>query len=843
MITARMAGGWRGAPPVLPVLVRPVLVRPALVRPALVLPVLVLPVLVLTMLVLAWVWAPAPPAAGQDRVRLAGGIVSTFAGGPGGPALATTVPVAPCGVTSAGGHLLIGDGAGDAVRQVNPLTGWLRTLAGVGPLGSGGGFSGDGGPATAAQLSGPCGAAIDPAGNLIIADTANDRVRVVAARPGTFYGRPMTAGNIYTVAGSGPPAGICGLDDGPGFCPVDVAVDHSGNVVVADTGEADAFNKPALVRVIAGRSGIFYGQQMTAGHMYVVAGGGLSVSGDGGLALRAGLGTMIGQVRIDQAGNLVIADGRVRVVAARAGTFYGITMKALHIYTVAGGGTSLGDGGPATRASVGSAGVAVDGAGNLVIGDTGNDRVRVVAARAGTFYGITRKAHDIYTVAGDGQAGFNGDGGPAVQAKLIVSGAVAVDGADNLVEADGSARARVVAVTSGTFYGRPMTAGDIYTVAGNGSGPGFSGNRGPATSAELGLPGGVVVDGAGNVVIADGRVRVVAAAPGTFYGQTMKAGHIYSVAGGGASLGDGGPATRAELGAQDVTMDRAGNLVIADVSTVRIRVVAVTSGTFYGQRMTAGDIYTVAGTGVGGFSGDGGPATKAEISNYTWVAIGRGGNLVVGDTANLRVRVVAVTSGTFYGQPMSAGDIYTVAGNGSTAFSGDGGPATQAGLNYPGQVAVDRAGNLVIPDSGNDRVRLVAATSGTFYGQVMTTGHIYTVAGNGSSGFSGDGGPATRAELFSPGMVAVDQSGNLLIADRGNNRVRVVAAASGTFYGQVMTTGDIYTIAGNGHIGFTGDGGPATAAEFFGTEGMAINPAGNLLIVDSANHRVRVVTR
>ena len=144
---------------------------------------------------------------------------------------------------------------------------------------------------------------------------------------------------------------------------------------------------------------------------------------------------------------------------------------------------------------------------------------------------------------------------------------------------------------------------------------------------------------------------------------------------------------------------------------------------------------------------------------------------------------------------MTVHHIYTVAGNGAQGFSGDRGPARAAALAVPSGAVVDVAGNLVIADSGNNRIRLAAATSGTFYGQPMTAGHIYTVAGNGTRGSSGDGGPATHAELSSPSGVAVDHAGNLVIADFGNNRVQVVAARAGTFYGQQMTVHDIYTVA------------------------------------------------
>jgi hypothetical protein len=267
--------------------------------------------------------------------------------------------------------------------------------------------------------------------------------------------------------------------------------------------------------------------------------------------------------------------------------------------------------------------------------------------------------------------------------------------------------------------------------------------------------------------------------------------------------------------------------------------------------MTTGDIYTIAGNGTFGFAGDGGPAASASVSPER-VAIDGAGNVLIADPYHYRVRVVAEGTSTFYGQPiagrtatfygqsMKAGDIYTVAGDGTTGFAGDGGPATAARLNRPHSTAVDAAGNVLIADTGNSRIRVVAHRTGTFYGQFMRTGHIYTIAGGGSS--LGDGGPATAAELSAPGCVAVEGAGNVLIADTGNNRVRVAAASSGTFYGQQMTTGDIYTVAGTGTRGFTGDGGPATSAELCGPAAVAVDAAGNLLVTDSGNNRIREVT-
>ena len=809
------------------------------------------PAVVAAGLVLAGVNGAAAAAGhpGGSGASTAAGIISTVAGGVGGPAKATQVSLSPYGVFSGTGGLYLADYG--SVARVDPQTDQLTPVAGTGVPGP----VGDKGAATKASLITST-VAQDKSGNLLIADQGNERVRVAAARTGTFYGQAMTAGDIYTVAGDGLEG--YGGDGGPATAaelstPSGVAVDGAGNLVIADSGNS-------RVRVVAARTGTFYGQAMTAGDIYSVAGTGPGggYAGDGGPATAAELNFPNG-IAVDAAGNLVIADefnNRVRVVAARTGTFYGQAMTAGDIYTVAGDGTQgySGDGGAATAAELNrSQAVALDGAGNLVIADSGNNRVRVVAARTGTFYGQAMTAGDIYTVAGDGTQGYSGDGGPATAARLHGPKGAAVDGAGNLVIADEvNDRVRVVAARTGTFYGQAMTAGDIYTVASNGTTPGFgagySGDGRPAITGQLTFPHGVAVDGAGNLVITDygnNAVRVVAAGTGTFYGKAMTAGHIYKVAGGGAAghLGDHGPATKARLhGPWGVAVDSAGNLVIADALHNRVRVVAVRTGTFYRQKMTAGDIYTVAGDGQYGFSGDGGPATAAALSTPSGVAVDGSGNLVIADSANNRVRVLAARTGTFYRQAMTAGDIYTVAGNGTKGYSGDGGPAAAAALNLPNGVAVDGMGNLVIADTTNNRVRVVAVRTGTFYRQKMTAGDIYTVAGNGQFGFSGDGGPAKAAALNVPFGVTVDASGNLVIADTFNSRIRVVAAHAGTFYGNAMTAGDIYTVAGNGLIGYSGDGGPGIQAELNNPYSVVVDRAGNLVIADTASQRIRELT-
>jgi hypothetical protein len=791
-------------------------------------------------------------AAPQDTTATAPGTIATVAGGVGGPGKATKVALAPCGVARQGGTLYVADGP--AVRRIaanDQLTTPAGTGARIGPADSGG-------LATGSNLD-TCAVALDGAGNLLIAEQNHLQVSVAAATTGSFYGQAMTAGHIYPVAGNGSHGfgnpGAAALS-APVNNPAGVAADSHGNLVIAVSG----WGRPkswARVDVVAAKSGTFYGQAMTAGHLYTVAGGGLNLGGvgDGGPATKAELGPDIGGVRVDAHGNLVFADSslsRIRVVAATSGTFYGQAMKAGDIYTVAGNGKQgfAGDGGPAAKASISfPEDVAVDASGDLAIADDGNERARFVPATSGTFYGRAMQAGDIYTVGGDGTAGFGGDGGPGTAAKLQLPHGVTLDSAGNLAIADyGNGVIRLVAAHTGTFYGQVMTTGDIYTIGGVPADMGveaYSGDGGPALRAEFDGPDGMTVDPAGDTLIADQnntRIRMVAARSGTFYGQAMTAGDVYTVAGNGTLgySGDGGPAAKAMLNFPGgVALDRAGNLVIADTYNIRIRVVAATSGTFYGKAMSTGHIYTVAGDGTAGFAGDGGPATRAEINFPERVALDPAGNLLISDNFNNRVRVVAAKTGTFYGKAMTKGDIYTIAGNGTAGFGGDGGSGTSAELNNPEGVGADGAGNVLIADLFNERIRVVAGSTGTFYGQAMTAGHIYTVAGDGTAGFGGDVGQATGAELHWPYDVTVDGAGNLILADADNNRIRVVAAKAGTFYGVPMTAGKIYTVAGTGFTGFTGDGGPASHADLdFPTAVVAAGQA--LLIADT--RRVRMIS-
>jgi sugar lactone lactonase YvrE len=498
------------------------------------------------------------------------------------------------------------------------------------------------------------------------------------------------------------------------------------------------------------------------------------------------------------------------------------------IYTLAGNGSHhpLGAGGHAWDVGLeGPAQVAVDRSGNVLIADGPDDSIGVVAARDGTFYGGYRMTTgDIYKVAGDGFG--------------VGALGVAVDSAGNIVMLDGSTMLRVYAVNSGTFYGQPMTAGDIYDIAGNGqfnSLGATSGDGGPADGAQFGLPTGMAVDADGNLAIVDRAssvVRLVAGSSGTFYGQAMKAGDMYTIAD-DARL----------FGLYGIAFDPAGNLVMTTGNFAGVYVLAAHSGTFYGQAMSAGQTYLIGGLGTG--TGDGIPATAADLAYVSGVTVDADGNILISDTPGSatnpddRIRCIAGSSATFYGQPMIDGDIYTLAGNGNGGFSGDGGPAVSAGIN-PAGLALDAHGNIIVADHGNFRIRVVATAAGTFYGQQMTAGDIYTIAGDGTNANNGDGGPATSAAVSGPWdqAVAVDRSGNVIVTVNG--QVRVIAVAPGTFYGIPMTAGNIYTVAGNGQTGYSGDGGPATQAEFAEINSVALGPEGNILIGDML--RIRSVS-
>ena len=604
-----------------------------------------------------------------------------------------------------------------------------------------------------------------------------------------------------------------------------------------------------------------------SGQVSTVAGSGLlGFSGDGGPATSAKLGERVEGLAVDEVGNVYIADTanyRIRRVDP-SGT----------IDTIAGTGSygGGGDGGPAAMATLGAVyGLATDAAGNLYIADTFNDKVRKISPD-----GI------ISRFAGTGEEGHGGDGGPAGHARLDKPRGLAVDESGHVYIAD----------TDNHRIRRVDPSGTIATVAGNGH-SGYGGDGGAATAAMFDGPHDVAVDASGIIYVADSRNRVVR--------RIDAAGILTTVAGVGpdAQTEDDGAdaairisfaravATDAEgavyiadsfgdsvlrlddqgmlrqfVGAGrrdvhrpgDVAIDASGNILVADSGNHRI----IRVDPF-------GVVTTVAGTGQEGATGDGGPATSARFASPRGVATDDAGNVYIADSGNHRIRMIGAD-----------GTVKTIAGTGDEGYGGDGGKALSASFDSPTAIAVGPDGSVYIADCGNRRIRRLdtAGVVTTVAGNgeradprldvpatesplrcddvaVDSMGRVYmpdrfnhrvlmvdlagvlvAVAGTGDRGALGDGGPATSAEFWFPGGVAVSDSDALYIADTWNHTVR-----------RVTTDGNIATIAGFGSGGYTGDGAPATEFRLSRPSRLAAASDKRVVVIDSGNGRVRVLTR
>lgn len=572
----------------------------------------------------------------------------------------------------------------------------------------------------------------------------------------------------------------------------------------------------------------------SAGQLTVVAGDGRAgYSGDGGLAIAAQINAPRG-LAVDAADNLFIADtgnGRVRKVSPDG------------VITTPSGATEL----------HGPFSVAVDGSGDIFVAEFDGNQVRKISP-----------AGAVTSVAGSGIQGFSGDSGPAVEAQLYVPIGVAVDNAGNLYIDDyGNARIR-----------RVSSDGTITTVAGGGQ---SRDERVPATDAQLLYPLSVALDNQGSLYIAEEYAGIR---------KVSQDGAIVTVAGGGKDwvYSDGVPANSVVMLPIAVAVDGAGNLSIADrqfYTSVR-RVSA------------AGILTTVAGNGLNCcFSGDGGPAVNAQLSDPSSVAVDEGGNVYIADAHNSRIRKIALddtitTVATACGYPDdiwtpcgiavdAIGNLYTADDSGVFRISPDSSQTKLA--DFGTGLAVDRAGNLFIADDYHRVIR-----------KISLDGTSSIVVGTGGIGFSGDGGPATAAELSLPTALAVDGVGNLYIADSGNRRIRMVSAtgvintvvdvsadldasfasvglnnlitglavdkAGNIFFEElsfsarrvlrVSPDGTITTLAGTGVAGYSGDGGPAMQAQINPSadeigNSLALDASGKLFVVDGANNAVRVL--
>ena len=798
------------------------------------------------------------------------GMIETFAGtgedgysGDGGPAAEAQLNY-PAGVAvDAAGYVYVADARNQRIRRIAP-DGVIETFAGMGEAG----YGGDGGPATAALFSYPVGVTVDAAGNVYVAEERNHRIRRIAPN-----------GTIVTIAGTGD-AGYSG-DGGPATearlqWPYGMAVDSAGYVYVADglNHRIRRIAPDGTIETFAGTGEAGYG-------------------GDGGPATAAQLYWPIG-LAVDAADNVYVADyvnHRIRRIAPD-GT----------IETFAGTGEAgySGEGGPARSAQLnGPVGVAVDGRGYVYVADADNQRIRVLEPpaddhgdavacatplalgaplpgriEAGDDTDYFRLELDeptaaaIYTTGdldtigslrdgSDRRIALNDDGGEAYNFYLEAvwpegvhfirvesyqdrtgqytlharrfadvnladsgetvrlwgtsAGGWTLDPATDAPfatggEVVGSTGARYVLTLrqDGTWTASAVApdppavgsceadlAGTIRTLAGTGAST-FGGDGGPATAAHLSAPIGLAVDARGYVYVADkDNQRIRRIGPD---------GTIESIGGTGqpGGGGDGGPATEARLwNPWDVAVDATGNVYVADSGNHQVRRIG-----------TDGSIETIAGIGLAGFGGDGGPATAARF-HYPWgVAVDAVGYVYIADQSNHRIRRIAAD-----------GTIETFAGTGVAGFAGDGGPAGEAALNEPLGMSVDAAGNVYVADTKNHRIR-----------RITPDGTIDTLAGTGVAGYAGDGGPAAAARLNNPWDVAVDAAGNVYVAERDNHRVRRIAA-----------DGIIQTLAGTGVEGFSGDGGPATEARLNSPSGLATDASGRIFVADRYNYRIRVV--
>lgn len=658
--------------------------------------------------------------AGHSVVSAQQYTVSTIAGGSPPP-----TPVAAASTTVGPPERVTTDSAGNlyfsALNSVFKMdkTGTLTLIAGN----SRPGYSGDGGPATQAQLNNPQGLAVDAAGDVFIADTANHRIREVTPD-----------GNIQTFAGTGQP-GLYPINgpatQTPLHDPAGVAV-FNGSVYIADSGNH-------LIRVVtpdgnlSGFAGVAYS----------------GFTGDTFLANKANLASPQ-DVAVDSKGVVYIADtgnSRIRTVN---------TSGIINTFAGGAGAGFSGDGGAATGAALTEPyAISLDSQGDLYIADPGNLDIRKVDTKG-----------NISTVAGTQAPGFSGDGGPGPKATLNSPSGVAADPSGNVYIADQwNLRVRKL-----------DTSGNISTVAGNG-GFSYSGDGGAAARAQLNQPQAIAIDPAGNLYIADSRNAVVrkiatdhtiSTLPGTslkdplgvaadsagnvyvsdYIGNVVKKiapdGTVSTIAGNGTGgfAGDGGAAASAQLYAPaGLAVDAANNLYIADFANNRVR-----------QVSPAGIINTVAGNGIETYAGDGGPALQASLDGPLGLAVDAAGNLYIADTNNYAIRKVTTN-----------GVIQTIAGTGASGFLGDNGPPGSAQLSAPTGIAIDATGNLFISDGGT-RVRKI----------IPSVNVIVTIAGSRSSGYSGDNGMATLAAFNGVSGIAVDRTGNVSVTDSGNNAVRLL---------------------------------------------------------------------
>jgi sugar lactone lactonase YvrE len=712
-------------------------------------------------------------------------------------------------------------GSVSAEREINPAfdsfikyleqtVDYISTFAGDGyqnqNIPNSGIYNGDNILATKASLNQAYDMAFDSTGNIFIADYYNNRIRRIDKITGIIT---TIAGNSnQNDSGDNGRAGNAEINT-PGM----ITFDKNGNLYFSEE-----FGQK--VREIIAVNGSITPDSIIA----TLAGtGDEGFDGDNGPASAALLSHPWG-LAFDKDGSLFISDTfnhRVRKLTAVNGT----VSPSSVITTIAGTGDAgfNGDNMVGTDTSLYRPWeITFDKDDNLLISDSFNNRIRKLTA----VNGLITADSTVTTLAGTGNTGDSGEGGPAIAAELNQTGGMLFDNTGRLIFTD--------------YFNNKVkyidSQGNIHTLAGTGD-QGFGGDNGPASAASFYLPWSLSIDGLGNLYIVDAfnhRIRKLTTVNGTVTPDST----VTTIAGNGAVdpgnsnsgryNGDNIPASKASLSQPwEMVIDKSGNIFIADYYNNRIRKV---------DKITR-IITTIAGDGIPGSTGDNGPARDAEINTPGAMTFDKAGNLYFSEDFGHHVRKLQAVNGVI--TPDStittiAGDGYYDPNSGNYGrYNGDNVAATQASLNRPWGLAFDKPGNLFIADVNNQRIRKLASVNGV----VSASSVITTVAGSNIGGFNSDGIAGKDAFLNLPNDLAFDNSGNLLFSDAANNRIRKLTAVNG----EITPDSVITTVAGTGDATDGGDEGPAIEASLSFPAAIAFDKEGNLLIVDFNNNKVKYV--
>jgi len=627
-------------------------------------------------------------------------------------------------------------------------SGNISTYAGNGTAS----FSGDGSQATAAELNNPYWAVMDNSGNLYISDQTNRRVRKVnsSGTISTFAGNGMN-GNT----GNGGAATAAELNG-----PIGLAFDASGNLYIADAGNSN-------IRKVINAAPVFVNgssQNITV------------CENSSAVSINTYLGITDDWPDITETWS-VTATASQGTVSPASGTGSYTTL-----------GTTLNPTGFTYTPNTSYTGT---DAFTITVSDgylTSSIEFKVSVVTPGTISGPS----NVCIGANICLSSSGTTGGTWSSSATSVATANSTTGVVTGMGVGGATITYSFGSGCSTTATVATSICGVTTIAGNGT-AGYGGDGGAATAATFDKPGALVFDGSGNIYVADGLNFCVR--------KINSVGIITTIVGDGINgySGDGGQATAAKVsGVKQIAIDGSGNMFIADAGNNVIR-----------EINSSGIISTVAGNGTAGFSGDGGNATNAELNSPLGVGIDNFGNIIIADNNNQTIRMVN-----------PSGIITTIAGTpGTSGYSGDGGNATMAKLSSPQNIITDISGNIYISEGGNDIIRII-----------NSSGIIRTFAGNGTSGYSGDGSAATNAEFSLPIGMSIDCSGNFFIADANNNVIR-----------KINTSNIVSTIVGNGTSGYSGNGGAATAALMSNPNGVAIDENENIYVGEIGNQIIRKI--